>query len=194
MFGQEDRTHFNIGAPLELEETQINIDLVRLVERSVGVFGKSGTGKSFLTRMILAGVIKNDVAVNLIFDMHNDYGWEVKDERGTQAKGLRQLLAGPAWRSSPWTTKPRGGAARKPDHVVTLGYDEIEPEDLAMLKTTMDLSDSMIDAAYELQKLWGSHWIGRLIDAGAETLDILREEHFGQPGVGAGAPAACAAF
>jgi hypothetical protein len=43
VFGQEDRTHFNIGAPLELEETQINLDLARLVERSVGVFGKSGT-------------------------------------------------------------------------------------------------------------------------------------------------------
>ncbi len=92
VFGEEDANHFNVGSPLELEETQINLDLRRLVERSVGVFGKSGTGKSFLTRILLAGIIKNDAAVNLIFDMHNDYGWSVKDERGAQAKGLKQLF------------------------------------------------------------------------------------------------------
>src|SRR5690606_35026227 len=92
VFGREDATHFNVGAPLELEETQINLDLKRLVERSIGVFGKSGTGKSFLTRMLLAGIIARGQAVNLIFDMHNDYGWEVTDERGPRAKGLKQLF------------------------------------------------------------------------------------------------------
>lgn len=55
VFGQEDEGHFNIGSPLELETTRINLDLQRLAERSVGVFGKSGTGKSFLTRMLIAG-------------------------------------------------------------------------------------------------------------------------------------------
>jgi DNA helicase HerA-like ATPase len=180
VFGQEDRTHFNIGAPLELEETQINLDLTRLVERSVGMFGKSGTGKSFLTRIILSGIIKNDVAVNLIFDMHNDYGWAVKDERGAQVKGLKQLFGSRVaiFTLDDEATRRRGTRA---DHVVTIGYDEIEPEDLVMLKTTMDLSDSMIDAAYELQKLWGYRWIEQLINAGAETLDILREEVSANP-------------
>jgi DNA helicase HerA-like ATPase len=180
VFGEEDRTHFNIGAPLELEETQINLDLTRLVERSVGVFGKSGTGKSFLTRMILAGIVKNDVAVNLIFDMHNDYGWSVKDERGAQAKGLKQLFSSRVaiFTLDDEATRRRGARA---DHIVTIGYDEIEPEDLAMLKTTMDLSDSMIDAAYELQKLWGDRWIERLINASAEILDMLREEVAASP-------------
>ncbi|MCA9912512.1 MAG: hypothetical protein KC496_04170, partial [Anaerolineae bacterium] len=44
VFGAEDEKHFNVGSPLELEHTNINLDLKRLVERSVGVFGKSGTG------------------------------------------------------------------------------------------------------------------------------------------------------
>src|SRR5690606_22533922 len=69
VFGEESDRNFNVGAPLELEQTQINLDLKRLVERSVGVFGKSGTGKSFLTRVLLAGVIAGKQAVNLIFDM-----------------------------------------------------------------------------------------------------------------------------
>ena len=91
VFGDEDETHFNVGTPLELETTQVNLDLKRLVERSVGVFGKSGTGKSFLTRVLLAGVINRGQAVNLIFDMHNDYGWDAPDERGPP-KGLKQLF------------------------------------------------------------------------------------------------------
>ncbi len=174
VFGQEDATHFNVGAPLELEETQVNLDLRRLVERSVGVFGKSGTGKSFLTRILLAGIIKNNVAVNLIFDMHNDYGWEVVDERGPRAKGLRQLFGSQVaiFTLDEESTRRRNA---KYDHVVTLGYDDIQPEDLAMLKTTLDLSDSMIDAAYELHKDWGAGWIARLITASAEELDALKE-------------------
>ena len=170
VFGMEDATHFNVGTPLELEETQVNLDLKRLVERSSGVFGKSGTGKSFLTRIILSGVIQRNMAVNLIFDMHNDYGWEVTDERGPKAKGLRQLF--PA-KVSIFTLDEDSSRRRnaKYDYVVTLGYDDIEPEDLAMLKLTMGLSDSMLDAAYTLRKKWGKNWIARLLDASGDELD-----------------------
>jgi len=65
--------------------------------------------------------------------------------------------------------------------VVTIGYEDIQPEDLAMLKTTLDLSDSMIDAAYELQKLWGNDWIRKLIAAQPELLDELREQAAASP-------------
>ena len=181
IFGEEDAEHFNIGAPLELEHTQVNLDLRRLVERSVGVFGKSGTGKSFLTRMVLAGIIKNDVAVNLIFDMHNDYGWSARDERGTQVKGLRQLFG--AGKVAIFTLD--GEATRRrgvsPDYEVIIPYDAIQPEDLAMLKTTLDLSDAMIDAAYELSRHWGDGWIGELIHADAEELKALKEEIAASP-------------
>ncbi len=174
VFGQEDVTHFNVGTPLELEGTQVNLDLKRLVERSSGVFGKSGTGKSFLTRIILAGVIQRSMAVNLIFDMHNDYGWEVGDERGLKVKGLRQLFPSQVSIFTLDEDSSRRRNARY-DYVVTLGYDEIEPEDLAMLKTTMNLSDGMIDAAYTLRKKWGKEWIQKLLDASAEAIDSLVE-------------------
>lgn len=174
VFGREDRTHFNVGMPLELEHTQVNLDLKRLVERSSGVFGKSGTGKSFLTRIILSGVIQRDIAVNLIFDMHNDYGWEVADERGPKAKGLRQLFP---TKVSIFTLDEESSRRRNAryDYVVTLGYDEIEPEDLAMLKITMNLSDGMIDAAYALRKRWGREWINRLLNATGEEIDNVVE-------------------
>ena len=174
VFGAEDATHFNVGTPLELEQTQVNLDLRRLVERSSGVFGKSGTGKSFLTRLILAGIIQRRQAVTLIFDMHNDYGWEVADERGAHVKGLRQLFPSDV---SIFTLDEDSSQRRnaKYDYVITIGYNEIEPEDLITLKTTMDLSDSMIDAAYTLRKKWGEDWIVRLLNATADEIDVVVE-------------------
>src|SRR5436853_4324252 len=45
VFGREDKTHFEIGRPLDME-VPVCLDLEKLVERSNGIFGKSGTGKS----------------------------------------------------------------------------------------------------------------------------------------------------
>ncbi len=170
VFGSEDELHFNVGTPLELDETQINLNLRRLVERSVGVFGKSGTGKSFLTRVLLSGVIAREQAVNLIFDMHNDYGWQVTSENGYSVKGLKQLFTSQV---SIITLDPESSRRRnaKYDFEVKLGYDEILPEDIAMLRETMSLSDAMIDAAYVLAKRWGDSWIRRLLNATADDIE-----------------------
>jgi uncharacterized protein len=175
VFGAEDQTHFNVGSPLELEHTNINLDLKRLVERSVGVFGKSGTGKSFLTRVLMAGVINRGIGVSLIFDMHNDYGWEITTENGQAVKGLRQLFGN---KVTILTMDKESSDRRKSryDFDVRLGYNEIEPEDIAMLKTTMNLSDTMIDAAYSLRKLWGTSWVHQLIKGNPEDLDYVVNE------------------
>jgi len=174
VFGQEDERHFNIGAPLELEQTQINLDLKRLVERSVGVFGKSGTGKSFLTRILLSGVIARQAAVNLIFDMHNDYGWQVTSENGHSVKGLRQLFPD---KVTIITLDEESSRRRDApyDFSVKIAYADITPEDIAMLKGTMNLTDAMIDACYTLQKRWGDNWIARLLDGRVDDIDEITE-------------------
>ena len=179
VFGAEDETHFNVGVPLELEQTQINLDLKRLVERSVGVFGKSGTGKSFLTRVLLSGVILRGQGVNLIFDMHNDYGWEVPDERGPKAKGLAQLFPN---KVEIMTLDAESTRRRKAkfDSEVKIAYSEILPEDLNMLRETMGLSDAMIDAAYTLHKWYGrrgeDNWINALIHLNSHDAEEIAEE------------------
>lgn len=177
VFGSEDEQHFNIGAPLELLDTQVNINLSRLVERSVGVFGKSGTGKSYLTRIILSGILARDSAVNLVFDMHNDYGWEVISEEGRRDKGLKQLFPS---RVAIFTLDPDSSRRRgvNPDFVVSMAYNEIEPQDLEMLKQTMNLSDTMIDTAYTLNRRWGPDWIQMLLGAmqTPESIDDLLAE------------------
>lgn len=175
VFGAEDAIHFNVGSPLELEHTNINLNLKRLVERSIGVFGKSGTGKSFLTRVLLAGSIARKVAVSIIFDMHNDYGWEITSENGYSVKGLRQLFPNNV---TILTMDAESSSRRnaKFDFEVKLGYNEIEPEDIAMLKATMSLSDTMIDAAYTLKKMWGDGWVRQLIKGDPDDLDFITNE------------------
>jgi len=129
VFGPEDETHFYVGEPLDMENVPINLDLQRITERSVGVFGKSGTGKSFLTRILLSGMIHKDVAVCLIFDMHNDYGWEIQTERGHRVKGLKQLFSS---KVSIFTLDEASSLRRdvRPDHIVTMSWKDITPEDM----------------------------------------------------------------
>src|SRR5439155_24038693 len=82
IFGSEDeptKRYFSIGSPLDMQ-TPICIDLEKLTERSNGIFGKTGTGKTFITRLILAGLIKHKKASLIIFDMHSEYGLQARQE------------------------------------------------------------------------------------------------------------------
>ncbi|MCC6189410.1 MAG: ATP-binding protein [Anaerolineales bacterium] len=164
VFGPEDAQHWHIGSPLDMEQVKVNLDLKRFVERSSGVFGKSGTGKSFITRTILAGIVKADSAVNLIFDMHNDYGWAVKDEHGREFKGLRQLFDN--GRVQVITLDPETSRHRnsKTDGLLRIGLEQIEPEDVEMLAGIIGLTEVQVGALYYLRRKLGPDWIVRLLD------------------------------
>jgi DNA helicase HerA-like ATPase len=172
VFGSEDESHFFIGTPLDMEMVQVNLDLARFVERSSGVFGKSGTGKSFITRTILAGIVKAGLASTLVFDMHNDYGWTVKGEAHQQYKGLRQLF--PDGRVSVVTLDEETSRARgsKIDRVLKIGYDQIEPEDVEMLASLMGLSDVQTGALYFLRRRLGPSWVAKLLEEEQATEEL----------------------
>jgi len=178
VFGAEDRTHFHIGAPLEMEGVRVNLDLARLVERSSGVFGKSGTGKSFITRMLLAGVVKAGLASCLVFDMHNDYGWAVRDESGREYKGLRQLFSD--GRVSVITLDPETSRHRqsKTDRELRISLRQIEPEDVELLAGLLDLSEVQVGALYFLRRRLGQDWIVKLLaeDESEELKALVDEE------------------
>ncbi|HZY41973.1 MAG TPA: ATP-binding protein [Anaerolineae bacterium] len=156
--------YFHVGEPLDMDGIRIYLNLKRFVERSSGVFGKSGTGKTFLTRMLLAGIIKENVAVNLVFDMHNEYGWKSQDESKFEVKGLRQLF--PSGKVAVVTLDPDSSRRRgsKVDFDVAIGYDQLEPEDVEMLQGLMGLSDVQVGALYSIRRKLGKHWIARLLD------------------------------
>jgi DNA helicase HerA-like ATPase len=179
VFGAEDERHFYVGTPLDMENVRVHLNLDRLVERSSGVFGKTGTGKTFLTRTLLAGIIKQNAAVNLVFDMHNEYGWESQAEGRHRVKGLRQLFPG---KVSVVTLDPESSRRResKFDFTVRIGYDQVEPEDVDMLSSLMGLTDIQVEALYYLQRRLGKRWVEKLLaegnGEGPTELDILLDE------------------
>ena len=174
VFGAEDERHFWIGSPLDME-TKICIDIPELVTRSNGIFGKSGTGKTFLTRLLLAGILQSGAAVNLVFDMQSEYGWKGYSESGSEVKGLKQLFHSQiaVFSLDEESSKRRG---LTPDYVVRIGYDEVEPDDIQLLRETLDLSEVAADAAYSLERHFGTSWLQEFLSlSGRETIFELAE-------------------
>jgi uncharacterized protein len=185
VFGWEDdpqRRNFSIGKPLDMD-VPICIDLNRFVERSNGVFGKSGTGKSFLTRLLLAGVIRKSAAVNLIFDMHSEYGWEAVAEgkNVNTVKGLKQLFPGKVevYTLDPTSTKRRGV---RDAQELYLSYEQIQVEDIKLCSRELGLSEAALDNANILCNEFGKSWIPQLFNMTSEDIKLFCEEKPGHPG------------
>ncbi len=176
VFGGEDERHFFIGNPLDME-TKVCLNLEEYVKRSNAVFGKSGTGKTFLTRLLLIGILQKDVGVNLVFDMHGEYGWQGSSEGGTKVKGLKQLFPSKVavFSLDPESARLRGVST---DVNVEIGYDEIEPEDIAMLRETLNMSEVASQAAYSLEGRYGAKkWLSTFLNLeGTDAIFELAKE------------------
>ncbi|MDY6781901.1 MAG: ATP-binding protein [Cyanobacteriota bacterium] len=185
VFGWEDdptRNNFAIGQPLDMD-VAVCINLDRFIERSNGIFGKSGTGKSFLTRLLISGIIRKQAAVNLMFDMHSEYGWEAMREGKdvSTVKGLRQLFPGQVeiYTLDPESTKRRGV---RDAQELYLSYDQIEIEDLRLVGHELNLSEASIDNANILASEFGKSWIVQLLNMGNEEIRMFCEEKQGHTG------------
>ncbi|MGL5080494.1 MAG: helicase HerA domain-containing protein [Microcoleaceae cyanobacterium] len=185
IFGWEDdpqRRNFAIGQPIDMD-VPVCIDLDRFVERSNGIFGKSGTGKSFLTRLLLSGIIRKQAAVNLIFDMHSEYGWEAVSEgkKFSTVKGLRQLFPG---RVEVYTLDPDSSRRRgiRDAQELYLSYNQIEVEDLALVQRELNLSEASLDSANILRSEFGKNWILQLIEMTNEDIQLFCDEKRGHKG------------
>lgn len=187
VFGWEDDPHrrnFSVGQPIDMD-VPICIDLDRFVERSNGVFGKSGTGKSFLTRLLLSGIIRKRAAVNLIFDMHSEYGWEATSEGGSKSrvsmvKGLRQLFPSQVkiFTLDPQSTQRRGV---RDAQELFISYDQIEVEDLALVRGELNLSEAALENAIILRNEFGKSWISRLLSMSNEEIQEFCQVKMGSP-------------
>ena len=125
VFGAPSERNFWIGNPMDME-AKLCLNVEELVKRSNGVFGKSGTGKTFLTRLLLIGILQGRKASNLVFDMQSEYGWKGYSEGGAEVKGLKQLFSSQValFSLDEESSKRRG---INPDYVVRIGYEEVEP-------------------------------------------------------------------
>ncbi len=141
IFGKrEDKGSFVIGYTRE-QGHPVCINLEKFVQRSAGVFGATGTGKSFLTRLMLAGMIHHDTASVLVLDMHNEYGFDdtasdthaavigLKTKFGTRVRvvalGAGSLIRGLA-----------------PDFTLEIDEKDIQPGDIEMLMRELNLKET----------------------------------------------------
>jgi DNA helicase HerA-like ATPase len=169
VFGSPGDTYLPIGTPLEMT-SEVCIDLTRFVERSNAVFGKTGTGKSFLTRMLLAGVIKADLASVLVFDMHNEYGmWSEDEETKKKAPALKEMFG---QKVLIFSVDPDSSRRRSvtPDYEVQIAVSDIKVDDLVLLRRELNLSDAQVRDMDTLAERWGDEWLTRLMRE-AETLE-----------------------
>ena len=173
VFGDEkqEERFFHVGAPLDMD-TPVCLNLDRWVERSNAIFGKSGTGKTFLTRLCLCGVIKAEKAVNLIFDMHSEYGWQgTTEEAGRQSvRGLKQYFRN---RVQIFTLDRASSERRnvRPDFEVKIPYAAVSVDDILLLQRELNLNATAVETCYLLVRRFGEKkWLQQFLEMDVEDI------------------------
>lgn len=174
IFGKEDgkSAHFCIGYPLDMQ-TPVCVDLDRFCERSSGIFGKTGTGKTFITRLLLAGIMRYTKTVCLIFDMHSEYGLQARQEGQNKnfVKGLKTLFPQKTaiFSLDPDSTRRRGGM---PDVTLQIPYSAISVSDILSLQSELNLHSTALEAAYLIFAKYKEQWLVKLLEQSGDLKDF----------------------
>jgi len=128
------------------------IDMDKFVQRSSGVFGATGTGKSFLTRLVLAGLMQYNKASVLVLDMHNEYGFDdVASDTKMPVTGLKTKF-----KSKVRIVGLGSGATIRgqvPDFNLEISTGDISTEDIETLTRELNLKET---TPTTLNSLYGS--------------------------------------
>jgi hypothetical protein len=141
IFGEAGKEgNFVIGYTRE-QGHPVCLNLDKFVQRSSGVFGATGSGKSFLTRLVLAGMIQYNRASVLVFDMHNEYGFDdTASDTGEKVIGLKTKFP------SRLRVVGLGSGAQIrgqiPDFNLEIAMQDIQPEDIELLTRELNLRET----------------------------------------------------
>ncbi|MGB9586269.1 MAG: ATP-binding protein, partial [Anaerolineales bacterium] len=119
----------------------ICLNLDRFVQRSSGIFGATGSGKSFLTRILLAGLIRRNRASLLVFDMHNEYGFDdIASDSGLKVNGLKTLFPARVRVVTLGSRSTIRGTAA--DFNLVIAQKDIRPIDIELLSSELNLKET----------------------------------------------------
>ncbi len=152
---------FIVGHTIE-QGYPVRLDLERFIKRSSGIFGATGTGKSFLTRMMLAGLMKEDVAAALVFDMHNEYAFDDLDtDKGTAVRGLKPLFG----QKVQVAALGKGAMVRgnTPDFTLEIGLSDFRTSDITLLAEALNLTDTAAVTLNALERAFGREWFAQFM-------------------------------
>jgi DNA helicase HerA-like ATPase len=149
------KASFFIGTPLTSDE-RLYIDLEKLSMRNTGLFGITGSGKSFLARIIFAGLIEKQIASILIFDMHNEHGKFTESESG-KIESLASLFQD---KVSIYDVSPENKSAAS---FITIPYSDVEVEDIVLVSDLLEFSERSPETL-EIVSLKEEHWLNYLLN------------------------------
>jgi len=154
IFGKDEKGNFVIGETRE-QGHPVRINLAKFVQRSSGIFGATGTGKSFLTRIVLAGLIHYNAASVLVFDMHNEYGLDdTASDTGERVIGLKTKF------SARMRVVGLGAGAQirgqTTDFNLEIAMKDIRPADIELLYRELNLRDTTPTTLDALVSSFGS--------------------------------------
>ncbi|MDW8276867.1 MAG: DUF87 domain-containing protein [Anaerolineales bacterium] len=175
IFGDPDKEgNFIIGYTRE-QGHPVCINLEKFVQRSSGVFGATGTGKSFLTRIVLAGLMKYDRASVLVLDMHNEYGFD------DVASDTKQTITGLQTRFRTKVQVVGLGAGAKirgqmPSFNLEIPMDEISTGDVETLSRELNLRETAPTVLSALFTSFRTHWFARFRAMNREEVEYEDEK------------------
>lgn len=191
-FEKEDGVRlWNVGSPKAPKKLQVEIpiDVSKLVELSFGIFGKSGTGKTFLGNLLAGYIVQYDQALSrtqgrrvklLIFDMHSEYALELKSaESPAFADGVAKIFAHQFKRYTPDEDLAN---SRRLD-ALRVKLSSLDVDDLSLIAPIFGVTDTFVNHLtsfrYVLRKEMGlgDLWIwGLVLDNHSEEVLSTSQE------------------
>lgn len=170
VFGSPQKeNHFVLGSPLTMD-FPICLDLGRFMERSSGIFGQTGTGKSFTAFLVLAGIMQHKTGVNLIFDAHNEYAYGKESEKTKKrVRGLKELF-GSSLSVYSLDREQANKPGRAADGILQIGMNQIEPSDVILMAQELGLTAKAGTMIGLLVDEYHDGWLPRLISMGGDEL------------------------
>ena len=164
------KENFVIGYTRE-QGHPVCINLDKFVQRSAGVFGATGTGKSFLTRIVLAGLMHHNRASVLVFDMHNEYGFDdTASDTGLRVTGLKTKFAS--------RVRVVGLGAGTTIRNATLDFNlqiamsDITPADIELLTRELNLKETTPTTVHALTVSFGRDWFRRFKEMNRDEVEV----------------------
>src|SRR5512140_132191 len=175
IFGDPDeKGNFVIGYTRE-QGHPVCINLDKFVQRSAGVFGATGTGKSFLTRIVLAGLMHHNRASVLVFDMHNEYGFDdTASDTGLRVTGLKSKFAGRVR----VVGLGAGTTIRNstPDFNLEIAMGDITAADVELLTRELNLKETTPTTLHALNTSFARDWFRRFKAMNREEVEVEDEK------------------
>lgn len=175
IFGDpNEKGNFVIGYTRE-QDHPVCIDMEKFVQRSSGVFGATGTGKSFLTRLVLAGLMHYNKASVFVLDMHNEYGFDdVASDTKKAVTGLKTKF-----KSRVRIVGLGGGSTIRgqvPDFNLEISTGDISTSDIETLMRELNLRDTTPTTLNALYGSFKSEWFARFKAMNRKEIEVEDEK------------------